>query len=223
MYEPFADIYARAVTRCGTEQSLQARLSQPLSQNALNSITDDRWLSAFTQKIFQSGMNWQVVRNKWANFEEVFFGFDIEKMLLMHDEMWEQKAKDPRIIRHLGKVMTIRDNALMIAEAQAQHGTFSNYIAHYPNDQIVDLWRHLKQHGSRLGGNTGAYSLRIMGKDTFLLSRDVEGYLRHHGIISTGRDTQSALRASQAAFNHWHQQSQLPYCQISQCIAYSIN
>ncbi|MBM6550454.1 DNA-3-methyladenine glycosylase I [Marinomonas ostreistagni] len=222
-YEPFADIYDRAVTRFGSEALLQQQLAQPLTPTELTKIGDDRWLAAFTQKIFQSGMNWQVVRNKWPNFEQAFFGFDIEKMLLMHDEMWEQKAQDRSIIRHLGKVMTIRDNALMMADIQATHGSFANFIAHYPSDDIVSLWRYLKQQGSRLGGNTGAYTLRIMGKDTFLLSKDVEGYLRHQSILTTGRDTQSALNAAQAAFNHWHKESALPYCQISQCIAYSVN
>jgi hypothetical protein len=62
-----------------------------------------------------------------------------------------------------------------------------------------------------------------MGKDTFLLTKDVEGYLRNQQILTTGRDTQAALKAAQSAFNHWHEESNLPYCQISQCIAYSVN
>ena len=222
-YEPFDHIYQRAVTRFQSESLLQASLATPKTPQQLQDIGDDRWLAAFTQKVFQSGMNWQVVRNKWPNFETTFFGFDIEKMLLIHDEMWEEKAKDPSIIRHLGKVMTIRDNAIMMSEVQAKHGSFANFVANFPSDNIIELWQYLKKHGARLGGNTGAYTLRIMGKDTFLLSKDVEGYLRNQGIISTGRDTQAALKAAQQAFNHWHKQSGLPYCQISQCIAYSVN
>ena len=222
-YEPFTDIYQRAIARFGSESALKSQLISPKSPAELRGITDDRWLAAFTQKIFQSGMNWQVVRNKWPNFEKAFFGFDIEKMLLIHDEMWESKAKDPAIIRHLGKVMTIRENAIMISEIQAKHGSFSEFIADYPTDSLIELWAQLKKDGARLGGNTGPYTLRIMGKDTFLLTRDVEGYLRKTSIITTGKDTQSAKNASQAAFNFWHEQSGLPYCQISQCIAYGVN
>ena len=222
-YEDFSSIFARAALRHGGEKNLEAKLAQPLTDHELHQLGDDRWLAAFSQKIFQSGINWQVVRNKWPGFEEVFFTFDIEKMLLMSDEMWEAKAKDPRIIRNYGKVMTIRENALMINECQAQHTSFANFIAQWPTHDITGLWRYLKQHGKRLGGNTGPYTLRAMGKDTFLLTKDVEGYLRHHEIITTGRDTQSALSAAQQAFNHWHEQSGLPYCSISQCIALSVN
>lgn len=222
-YEDFSAIYARAALRHGGEAQLEAKLSRPLSNQALSQHSDDRWLAAFSQKIFQSGINWQVVRNKWPGFEEVFFAFDIEKMLLMSDEMWQTKAQDPRIIRNYGKVMTIRDNALMIHDCQRQHQSFSEFVAQWPVQDITGLWRYLKQHGKRLGGNTGPYSLRAMGKDTFLLTKDVEGYLRHHHIITTGRDTQSALNAAQQAFNHWHQQSSRSYCEISQCLALSVN
>jgi len=222
-YELFQSIYDRAALRHGGPKHLEQRLSRPLNLAELNQHTDDRWLAAFSQKVFQSGISWQVVRNKWPGFEEVFFKFDIEKMLLIHNEMWEEKAKDIRIIRHFGKVMTIRENALMISDCQVKHGSFAHFIADWPSDNIIGLWAYLKKHGARLGGNTGPYTLRAMGKDTFMLTKDVEGYLRLHEIISTGRDTQSAWKGAQEAFNHWHKESGRSYTEISQCIALSVN
>lgn len=222
-YELFQTIYDRAAMRHGGTASLERRLSRPLSATQLKQHSDAQWLSAFTQKVFQSGINWQVVRNKWPGFETVFFGFDIEKMLLIHDEMWEEKAKDTRIIRNFGKVMTIRENALMISECQASHGSFASFVADWPSNDIIHLWAYLKKHGARLGGNTGPYTLRVMGKDTFMLTKDVEGYLRHHNIITTGRDTQAAWKAAQHAFNHWHEESGRSYTEISQCLAMSIH
>lgn len=80
----------------GGTQALEKLLVVPKSQQELALITDDRWLATFTLRIFQLGMTWQIVRNKWPNFEDVFFGFNIEKMLLVPDEMWKEK---PRIRR----------------------------------------------------------------------------------------------------------------------------
>lgn len=222
-YESFNTIYKRAINRFGSEEALLTHLSSPVDHQALQTITDDRWLSAFSQKVFQSGINWQVVRDKWPGFEEVFLGFDIEKMLFIDHETWAKKAKDTRIIRHLGKVMTIPQNALMIHDCQIEQGSFSHFIAAWPSDNIVGLWQYLKQHGSRLGGNTGPYTLRTMGKDTFLLTKDVEGYLRTKGIIDSGKETKTALNAAQTAFNYWREETKLPLCQISQCIAYGVN
>lgn len=219
--EKFGQIYARAADRKGGKAALESLLSHPLTPAELKAIPDDRWLAAFTQKVFQSGMSWKVVRQKWDGFESVFFGFDIEKLLLVPNEMWERKATDPAIIRHLGKVMTIPENTYMIHRAAKEHGSFSAMVADWPSEDIIGLWKYLKTKGKRLGGNTGPYTLRVMGKDTFILSQDVEVYLRNTGIIDGGRGTQRSLAAAQAAFNTWQQESGRPLCQISQIIAFS--
>jgi 3-methyladenine DNA glycosylase Tag len=164
---------------------------------------------------------WRVVQNKWPNFEESFFNFDIEKVLMMPEEMMERKASDPKIIRNFNKVKTIKANAEMIFEQQQQGHSFAEFIAHWPSDDIIGLWAHLKKHGQRLGGNTGPYALRALGKDTFLLSRDVEAYFRAHDIITGGIQTKSSLNAIQASFNSWQQQGDLSLGQLSRLIAYA--
>ncbi|HAG41377.1 MAG TPA: 3-methyladenine DNA glycosylase, partial [Pseudoalteromonas sp.] len=40
-------------------------------------------------------------------------------------------------------------------------------VANWPGDDTIGLWAYLKKHGARLGGNTGPYALRALGKDTF--------------------------------------------------------
>lgn len=192
----FDAIYQRAAERKGGEDQLEALLSHPLSKEELAAIPNDRWLAAFSMKVFQSGISWSVVRKKWPNFEEVFFGFKIEPLLMLSDEQWETKATDERIIRHLTKVMSIPANARMIHEASIQHGSFGKMVADWPQEKITELWAYLKKHGSRLGGNTGPYTLRQMGADTFILSNDVEAYLRNCKIIEGGKDTKKISRCS---------------------------
>ncbi|HIF9190047.1 TPA: DNA-3-methyladenine glycosylase I [Photobacterium damselae] len=219
--EKFNQIYDRAAERKGGIQALEKLLVYPKSQQELALITDDRWLATFTLRIFQSGMTWQVVRNKWPNFEDVFFGFNIEKMLLVPDEMWERKATDPAIIRHLGKVMTIPANADMIHRAAVEYGSFAQMVADWPCEDIIGMWQYLKKKGARLGGNTGPYALRTMGKDTFIISQDVEAYLRNIGVIEGGKSSLKSLKATQTAFNDWQQESGRPMCQVSQIISFS--
>ncbi|UAA38718.1 DNA-3-methyladenine glycosylase I [Paraneptunicella aestuarii] len=219
--EHFDAIYARAAERKGGEAKLESMLSQPLSSDALAKLGDDRYLAEFTKKVFQSGFVWRVVEQKWPEFERLFFNFDIEKMLLLSDEMFEQKAQDPAIIRNLNKVMTIRDNAIMISDVQKSHGSFANFIAQWPENDIIGLWQYLKQHGARLGGNTGPYALRALGKDTFLLSRDVEGYLKSHDIISGSSTSKRSQEAIQQTFNIWREQSGRSLQEISRIVSYS--
>ncbi|OBP16682.1 3-methyladenine DNA glycosylase [Rheinheimera sp. SA_1] len=220
--EKFPSIYQRAVERKGGEAQLQALLGHSLSSAELLQYSDADWLEALTKKVFQSGFVWRVVENKWPGFREVFFDFAVEKMLMLPDEMLAQKAQDPRIIRNGSKVLTIRHNALMIHELAQQHGSFAAMVAHWPTDNIIGLWELLKKRGARLGGNTGAYALRAMGKDTFLLSQDVEAYLRAYQVIDGGLTSKSNLAKIQAQFNQWQQQSGFNLQQISRIVAMSV-
>jgi len=220
--ESFERIYQRASDRKGGSKALEALLGQSVSAEQLARIPDNMLLAELTKKVFQSGFVWRVVRQKWPGFCEVFFDFDIEKMLLMSDEMLEAKARDERIIRNASKVFTIRHNAQMIDDVAQKHGSFARFIADWPCSDIIGLWAYLKQHGARLGGNTGPYALRAIGKDTFILSEDVEAYLRATKVFDGGINSKRSLQQIQQQFNLWQQQSGRSLQHISQIIALSV-
>ncbi len=174
------------------------------------------------QKVFQSGFVWRVVEQKWPAFEELFWGFDVDKLLLMPDEMLERKARDPAIIRNFNKVKTIRANALMIADTRRREGhSFGRFIANWPAEDTVGLWLYLKKHGARLGGNTGPFALRSLGVDTFLLTRDVEGYLRRQGVVEGGLTSQKSLRATQKFFNALREESGRSLSELSKLVSFN--
>lgn len=220
--ERFDAIYQRASERKGGDAALASLLGKPLDSAELAQVGDDRFLAEFTKKIFQSGFVWRVVEDKWANFERVFFQFDIDKVLLMPDEMVEKKAQDPSIIRNYSKVKTVRENALMIDAVRREHGSFAKFVAAWPSDDIVSLWAYLKKHGARLGGNTGPYALRFLGKDTFLLSNDVVSYFSQRKIIQGAATSKRSLNAIQAAFNHLQQESGESLQVLSRVISMSV-
>lgn len=184
--EKFDDLFHRAAERKGGDAELNLLLGKPASHSALVALDDSRYLSAFSKKVFQSGFVWRVVEQKWPNFEYLFWQFNIDKLVLMPPDMLDEKAQDPQIIRNHTKVKSIIDNAHMMKMVADKHGSFGQFVADWPSDNIIGLWDYLKKEGARLGGNTGPYGLRAVGKDTFLLSRDVEGYLRNFQLIDGG-------------------------------------
>jgi 3-methyladenine DNA glycosylase Tag len=220
--EPFERIYQRACERKGGEAALEALLGSNVKAEQVAAIPDNLLLAELTKKVFQSGFVWRVVRQKWPGFCAVFFDFNIEKILLMSDEMLENKARDERIIRNAGKVFTIRHNAMMIADVAAEHGSFARFIASWPSTDIIGLWGYLKRHGARLGGNTGPYALRAIGKDTFILTADVEAYLRASNVFDGGITSKRSLTQIQQQFNLWQQQSGRSLQHISQIVALSV-
>ena len=220
--EPFEDVINRAAERKGGKSIVLAMAGANEPSPDVSTISDDRWLAQFTKQIFQSGFVWRVVEQKWPGFEETFFDFNIEKMLMMPDEMWEQKCKDERIIRNGKKVMTIKDNAQMIYEVAAEYGSFGKVVAQWPKDDVIGLWNYLKKHGARLGGNTGPYALRFLGVDTFLVSRDNEAYFRAYNLIDSGISTKKTQSTIQACFNQWQKETGMSFNALSRILSFSV-
>jgi len=230
--ESFKQLFQRAAERKGGTKALELLLGKKIlgkkliddnaAEQSIALLSDDRILAAFTKQIFKSGFVWRVVENKWPDFEEHFFNFNIEKMLMMPEEMLERKAADPKIIRNYNKVKTIKANAQMMFDiTMDKNMPFAQFISDWPSEDIIGLWAYLKKHGQRLGGNTGPYALRLLGKDTFIISSDVEAYLRAQKIIDGGLQSKKSLTAIQEYFNKLKKESGYSLTQLSRLIAFS--
>ncbi len=219
----FQPIYERAVKRKGGEKALKQLLPKSLSARKLAAIGDDRYLAEMTKCIFRAGFVWKIIEAKWPNFEEAFYGFNPTGMAALSDEAIESLARNKSIVRNYKKIVSVRDNAWFINDIAAEHGSFGRFIANWPSDDIVGLWEVLKKRGSRLGGNSGQYFLRFMGKDSFILSQDVIACLANHKIIDNHKATSKRDRqAIQLAFNQWHKETGLSMAELSRIAACSI-
>lgn len=218
----FDEIHAIALSRKGGEKALAKLLHKPKSATALRRITDDRWLSGMTKNVFRAGFVWRVVEHKWADFERVFGNFDVHSVAYLSDEAIDAMLEDPSIIRHHKKLLAARENAVFLLELAAEHGTAAAYFADYPSEHFVELLDDLKKRGCRMGGTSAQYFLREMGKDSFILSRDVVAALKRERIIDSGANSKRDRRAIQDAFNTWSEQSGRSLTEISRILAMSI-
>lgn len=199
-----------------------ARLPEVNSPAQLAAIPDDRYLSAISRRVFRAGLKHSLVDAKWPAFEAAFFGFEPDKLSLMSDEQLEAQMQNSELIRHWGKIKSIRANALMVQELAQQHGSFGRFIADWPVEQIIDLWALLKKQGAQLGGQSASAFLRMVGKDTFRLSDDVVAALKAQGVIEKMPTAKRDLQRVQDAFNTWHRQSGQPLSHISMLLAFTV-
>lgn len=211
------------INRFGSLAALEARLPQPATVAQLTAVSDDRYLSLLALRVFRAGLRHSVVDAKWPNFEEVFWQFNPDKVVLMSAEHIERLMQDTRIIRHLGKLRSVPRNAQMVLDIRREYGSFGAFLAQWPSSDIVGLWRYLAKQGQQLGGMSAPRFLRMAGKDTFLLSNDVTAALIAQGIVTKQPTSQRDLAAVQEAFNSWQAQSGRPLCQLSMLLALTTN
>ena len=217
----FDEIFGIAASRHGGAEALEAKLSKPLTADALADVPDDRWLSVMTKCVFQSGFNWKVIEAKWDGFEAAFDGFAPGACAFLEGDRLDALMSDTRIVRHGAKIASVRDNAAFLLELR-QEGGAGKVLGGWPSTEFVGLLELLKTRGSRLGGNTGQYAMRFAGRDAFILSRDVTARLIAEGVIDKAPGSKRAMAAVQAAFNAWMDQSGRSLTEVSRVLAMSL-
>ncbi|SFB36080.1 DNA-3-methyladenine glycosylase I [Azotobacter beijerinckii] len=157
-------LHEYCLNRFGSAAALEVQLPQPKSADELRAITDDRYLSLISLRIFRAGLKHSLVDAKWPAFEEALFGFDPHKVVLMGDEHLERLMYDERLIRHLAKLRSVPRNARFVLDVAQEKGSFGTLIADWSVSDIVGLWRYLARHGNQLGGLSAPRLLRMVGK-----------------------------------------------------------
>lgn len=124
----------------------------------------------------QAGLSWITVLRKRDNYRRVFFRFDPRKVARMTDADCEALLQDAGIIRHIGKLTAIRDNAVATLAVQKEFGSLAAYVWSFVQDRPVRnrvrdyrqapastplsdaLAKDLKKRGFRFVGTTTVYA-----------------------------------------------------------------
>jgi 3-methyladenine DNA glycosylase Tag len=218
---PFATILDAARQRHGAA-ALDARLPQPKTASELAATADDRYLSQMSLRIFRAGLKHSVVDAKWPAFEEVFAGFDPRRVRAMSDEAMEKLLGDTRLIRHWGKLKAVRDNAAAMLAVADEFRSFGSWLGTWPGNNVVGLWDELAVRFSQMGGNSGPMLLRMVGKDSFVLSQSVVAGLKRWAELPPPKNRKDRA-AAQACLNAWATESGRPLSQLSMILALSVD
>ena len=217
----FSTILDTARQRHGAA-AMDARLPQPKSASELAALGDDRYLSQMSLRIFRAGLKHSVVDAKWQAFEEVFSGFEPRRIRAMPDEAMEALLSDTRLIRHWGKLKAVRDNAVAMLKVSEEFGRFGTWIGTWPATDVVGLWEALASRFSQMGGASGPMFLRMVGKDTFVLSKSVIAGLKRWAELPEPKNRKDRA-AAQACFNAWAVETGRPLSQLSLILALSVD
>ena len=155
--ESFNKILQRAAKRKGGTAALEALLSKPKSARQLKNLKDATVLEEMTKCVFRSGFVWQIIENKWPGFDAAFAGFDVSTCAMLSDEELEVLQTNTDIVRHAKNIASVRANAQYILSLREEYQSYGHFLAQWPQDDFVELWRHLKS---------------ILGNQAIVIARD---------------------------------------------------
>lgn len=113
------------------------------------------YLEKIAQAVFQAGFSWQVIRNKWPNFQKAFVGFDVDRVASFTEEDVEHLLEDKGIVRNGRKIEATIHNARICRELIAQHGSFRAWLHTLDEDYYAREKKFCKQF--KFMGPMGAY------------------------------------------------------------------
>lgn len=89
---------------------------------------DNGYLEMMTKAIFQAGFSWQVVNNKWPNFQKAFDGFDVDRVAAYGPEEVDRLLSDAGIVRNGRKIEATIANAIQFQAIRHEFGSFEGYL-----------------------------------------------------------------------------------------------
>jgi 3-methyladenine DNA glycosylase Tag len=221
--QTFKAVLKAAADRKGGMRRLNAMLPGPPATAAkLRRLKDDLVLSTLSKGVFRAGFNWKVVENRWPDIEAAVEGFDPEHLAPYGGEDIERYLAAPGVIKNRGRLQACIENARWLLDLRGEHGSFGKMIAKWPSSDIVGLWQKMQAEGSRVGGSTGPYFLRELGKDTWLPTNSVLAALVTWGVLERPTKGKRNLADAQAALNAWHEETGRSYADLSRILAYSV-
>ena len=123
----------------------------------------DDYLEIMSKSVFQSGMSWKVIENKWPGTKEAFHNFDINTVANFHEKDIEDLTNDTRVVRNYRKLVAIVSNARKVLELDKEYGTFQKYLrSHGSFDATLNAIRK----DFKFMGPTGIYVfLYVVGEE----------------------------------------------------------
>lgn len=131
---------------------------------------DHKLLEMLILESFQAGLSWECILNKRENFRKAFDNFELEKICNYTEKKIEELRQDEGIIRNRLKIKASIKNSKIFKEIQKEYGSFSNYIWHFTNNEVIyeigktnsklsdTISKDLKKRGMSFVGTTIIYS-----------------------------------------------------------------
>ncbi len=116
---------------------------------------DDDYFERMSNAIFQAGLNWKMIQNKWPNFKKAFANFSIEKVSKFGEREVKELMKDTGIVRNEKKIRSAIANAQGSLNLRKEFGSFSKYVESFGKEHdglTADLrarFRHLGESSAR--------------------------------------------------------------------------
>ncbi len=120
------------------------------------------YLEVITQAVFQAGVSWAQIDNRWEYYKKAFKDFDVETISSFEDADIERLMTEPNVMHSKKKIVATIKNARTILAMDKAHGGFQNYLR--SKKTYEELVADIRKRFSFLGEMSVYYFLFRVGE-----------------------------------------------------------
>jgi DNA-3-methyladenine glycosylase I len=127
---------------------------------------DSAYYENMTRCIFQAGLSWRTVSDKWPAFQKAFDGFDTSKVAEYGAGDISRLMGDAGIIRNRRKILAAIHNAREFERIAAEHGSFQRWLDSLDKSNNYNaVLKRLSSTFKHMGPTTSHIFLYTVGED----------------------------------------------------------
>jgi DNA-3-methyladenine glycosylase I len=127
---------------------------------------DNSYFENMSRAVFQAGLSWEMIANKWSDFRKAFKDFNIEEVSNFDEEDIERLLSDKSIIRNRSKIEAVIVNAMEFMKIKEEYENFRNYMDNLDKSENYKfVKKELGKRFSRMGPKSAMIYLYSIGEN----------------------------------------------------------
>ena len=127
---------------------------------------DEAYFENLTRCIFQAGLNWSVITNKWPYFVQAFDNFNLDKVASYGEGKVNELLENEKIIRNKRKILATIENAKEFKKIIEESGSFRDWLENLDSsDNFSSVKKQLSRRLKHVGDTTAHIFLYTVGED----------------------------------------------------------
>lgn len=145
-------------------------------------VRDDNTLfELLTLEGAQAGLSWYTILKRRDDYKKAFHNFDLHTVAHMTDDELENLLTESTIIRHRGKIMSVRNNAQKLLEIIKNFGSISAYITQTVGEDIENFSKEERALASeKLSKDMKKRGLIFVGGSIVYSFLQASGFINDH-------------------------------------------
>jgi DNA-3-methyladenine glycosylase I len=127
---------------------------------------DDAYFENMTRVIFQAGLNWKMIDEKWPNFKEAFKNFSIDQVAKFTESDVKRLMSNAGIVRNRAKIVAAIKNAQHFQDIRNKYGSFRSFLSGFDkSNNYAAVIKELGNRFQRLGPSSAGIFLYTVGEN----------------------------------------------------------